>query len=69
MMQVKLIEHYLNKHPDTQFANRLRAGFVKKYEELCREEFNADALFYELLDFASKSRKGNLSGLPPKAPQ
>jgi len=53
MMQAKLIEHYLNKHPDIQFANRLKAGFVKKYEELCKIDFEADMLFYELLDFAS----------------
>jgi hypothetical protein len=53
MMQAKLVENYLNKHPDTQFADRLRAGFVKKYEELRKQMMNGDILFFELLDFAS----------------
>lgn len=53
MLQMKLIERYLNENPDIQFAERLRAGFVSKYEELKSGGLEGDALFYEMWDFAS----------------
>ena len=52
MLQVKQIKDYLNRHPDIQFSERLRAGFVNKYKELKDEGLQGDALFYALLDFA-----------------
>jgi hypothetical protein len=52
MIQRKLIKDYLNKHPDPQFSDKLRRGFVDKYRELREDQFG-DVLFYELLDFAS----------------
>lgn len=55
MMQVKLVEDYLNKHPDAQFAARLSKGFVGKYDELRENGLWGDVLFYELFDFASYS--------------
>lgn len=53
LMQVRLVEDYLNKHPDAQFAARLSKGFVDKYEELRETGLTDDVLFYELFDFAS----------------
>lgn len=53
MMQVRLVEDYLNKHPDTQFAARLSKGFVDRYDELRKDGLAGDVLFYELFDFAS----------------
>jgi hypothetical protein len=55
MLQVKQVKSYLNKNPDIQFAERLRAGFVSKYRDIKKEGLEGDALFYELLDFASGS--------------
>ncbi len=69
MIQIKLVENYLNKHPDILFAERLKAGFVNKYIELRDKGWEGDALFYELLDFASnnsidfKNRTAGLSVL------
>ncbi len=54
MLQSKQVKEYLNKNPDIQFAERLRAGFVSKYREL-RNELEGDALFYALWDFASNN--------------
>lgn len=53
MMQVKLVEDYLNKHPDVQFAARLSKGVVDKYAEIRENGLIGDVLFYELLDFAA----------------
>jgi hypothetical protein len=55
MVNVSLIEKYLNTNPDIQFSRRLRRGFVDKYTALKNEGFEADALFYTLLDFASNN--------------
>ena len=55
MLKVKQVKDYLNKNPDIQFSDRLRAGFVNKYRELRNEGLEGDALFYALLDFASNS--------------
>jgi hypothetical protein len=38
---------------DSQFPERLKAGFVKRYEECLAHEINGDALFETLHDFAS----------------
>jgi len=53
MLQVKLVKDYLNKNPDIQFAERLKAGFTNRYMELKNEGLASDALFYELLNFTS----------------
>ena len=69
MMQVKLVEDYLNRHPDVQFAARLSKGFVDKYEASRENGLMGDVLFYELLDFAAnfsmdfKKRTAGLSVL------
>jgi len=55
MMQVKLVEDYLNKHPDLQFAARLTKGFVDKYVEARGTGLMGDELFYELWDFSISS--------------
>lgn len=53
MLQVKQVKDYLNKNPDIQFAERLKAGFANRYMELKNEGLDSDALFYELLNFTS----------------
>ena len=55
LSQVRLVENYLNKHPDIQFAARLKAEFVSKFIDLKHKGLDSDALFYELLDFASNN--------------
>lgn len=55
MLQVKQVKDYLNKHPDIQFSDRLRAGFVHKYRALKEEGLEGDSLFYELFKFASNN--------------
>jgi len=55
MLQVKQVKDYLNRNPDIQFAERLKAGFVDKYENLRNEGLESDPLFYALLDFASNN--------------
>jgi hypothetical protein len=55
LSQVRLVENYLNKHPDIQFAARLKAEFVSKFIDLKHKDFESDSLFYELLDFASNN--------------
>ncbi len=39
---------------DSQFPERLRAGFMKEYSRLLDEGYKGDALFAELLDFTNK---------------
>jgi len=52
--QVKLVRNFINNMPDPMFGERLKQGFVNKYERLVKEEgLNGDDLFYNLLDFAS----------------
>lgn len=47
------LEEYLNKNLDSSFSARLRNIFVEKYNQLKTEDFNADEIFYMLLEFAS----------------
>lgn len=53
MMRFNLVKDYLNRNPDIEFSDRLRAGFVKKYRELVENGNNRDELFYELFNFAA----------------
>lgn len=53
LTQIKQVRSYIQKNPDFRFSERLRQGFVKKYEDLYNQELRADALFYPLWDFAS----------------
>ena len=55
MIQKKQVEKYLKEHPDYLFSDRLRTGFVLKYDELKNIGYDGDSLFYSLLDFASNS--------------
>jgi hypothetical protein len=53
LVQVKQVGDYIRKHPDTEFGERLRLGFVKEYERLKTEEhMSGDELFERLLGFA-----------------
>lgn len=53
LTQVKQVKNYLNANMDRRFSERLRLGFVNKYTELRKEGLKGDALFHELLAFAS----------------
>lgn len=55
MLQSKLVKDYLNRNPDIEFSDRLRAGFVRKYQELVTTGLERDGLFYGLFDFATQN--------------
>lgn len=55
MLQSKLVKDYLNRNPDIEFSDRLRAGFVRKYQELVVSGLERDGLFYGLFDFATQN--------------
>ncbi|MDQ1255143.1 MAG: hypothetical protein QG646_4422, partial [Euryarchaeota archaeon] len=55
MLQSKLVKDYLNRNPDIEFSERLRAGFVIKYQKLVSDGFESDGLFYELFHFATNN--------------
>jgi hypothetical protein len=54
MIKTDLVREYLNRNPDVNFSNRLRKGFIEKYQEL-KLSTNGDELFYSMLNFASGS--------------
>ncbi len=54
MIKTDLVRDYLNRNPDINFSNRLRKGFVEKYNEL-KTQADGDDLFYLILDYASGS--------------
>ena len=62
LAQNNLIRKFIKLNPDTEFGERLKQGFVEKYNEL-KEHFNGDYLFDVLLDFAT----GNTSDFRKKA--
>jgi len=45
MLQVKQVKDYLNKNPDIQFAEQLKAGFANRYMELKTEGWIAMLFF------------------------
>ncbi|MDD2753432.1 MAG: hypothetical protein PHT44_02395 [Candidatus Portnoybacteria bacterium] len=55
LSKVTLVKRYLNSHPDTDFAERLKRGFIEKYRELREKGNSSDGLFYILSDFASSN--------------
>ena len=57
LLQVKQVKSYLNVNIDRQFSERLKRGFVKEYSDMKNNGLKGDALFYELLKFASNNSK------------
>lgn len=53
ILRSKFVGQYINKHPDTEFGERLKKGFVDKYLESKRAGMSGDELFLELFEFAS----------------
>lgn len=53
LTQIKQVRSYIQKNPDHRYSERLRKGFISKYEELYNQGLREDALFYPLWDFAS----------------
>ncbi len=53
-IQANQVGDYIGKSPDIDFGERLKQGFVMKYEQLKNaEELEGDNLFMALLDFSS----------------
>ena len=57
MTQNTLVENFINAFPDPNFSERLRLGFIYKYQELVDEGFHGDALFFAMLEFAGQRKK------------
>lgn len=48
------VKEYIQKHPDSNYGNRIRERFVNEYNQLYKnEKLVGDDMFYRLLDFAS----------------
>lgn len=66
-IQAKQVAGYIDKDPDINFGERLKQGFVDKYEQLKNEEnMHGDDLFNTLLDFScggSNNFKEKAAGL------
>ncbi len=60
LMKVSLVKKYLNDHPDVEFADRLKSGYVKKYEEFKIAEYTSDEIFNLMLDFSSNNNSNLL---------
>ena len=53
LIQAKQVADYINQSPDINFGERLKQGFVDKYEQLKHEEnMYGEDLFNVLLDFS-----------------
>lgn len=59
MSRVQEVKNYLSTNPDVYFADRLKAGLVSKYIELKKQNMDGDAIFLELLKFASNNSRDN----------
>lgn len=53
MLKSKLVTQYITQHPDVNFGERLKKGFVDKYLEFKQSDKSGDELFLELFEFAS----------------
>jgi hypothetical protein len=53
MAQVNLVREFIKRNLDLEFGERLRSGFVDKYNALVKKGLKGDELFYSLFDFAS----------------
>jgi len=49
---ISQVQDYLNRQPDPDFAQRLKAGFVHTYREHMERGLRGDTLFYALLEWA-----------------
>ena len=57
MARVSDVKNYLSSNPDMTFAERLRSQMISKYKELQENEKDANAIFYELLKYASHNSR------------
>ena len=56
MAQTKLVKEFIKNNLDSMFGERLKQGFVNKYENLAKKEkLKGDVLFDSLLEFSSMS--------------
>lgn len=49
---ISQVQDYLNRHPDPNFAQRLKARFIQMYQKQRKSGLLGDALFYALLEWA-----------------
>ena len=56
LSQAGAVGRYMDRHLDAESSRRLRAGFVKRYEELRGEGLDGDDLFMALWLFASRGK-------------
>jgi hypothetical protein len=53
MLKSRLVSQYITQHPDVDFGERLKKGFVDKYLEFKNNGMSGDEIFLELFEFAS----------------
>ena len=63
MARVKEVQKFISLHPDIDFGERLKTGFVHEYKRQLQEGLESDALFMSLLRFASRQRQYEYAGL------
>lgn len=56
LLSVARIEDYLNRHPDSRFADKLTQIFVEKYISFREEESEPISIFNALWDFACNNK-------------
>ena len=55
-MQQDLVSEFIKKHPDAEFGEKLKQGFVKKYKESKEKGFKGDELFDALFDSVCQNK-------------
>lgn len=53
LARTKLVREFIRRNPDQEFGERLKVGFVEKYNELAKKGIQGNILFDSLLEFAS----------------
>lgn len=53
LINIETIQDYLNRNPDTFFANKLTNAIVEKYNELKQQGVDNISVFYELWSYVS----------------
>jgi hypothetical protein len=50
LAQVELVKEYVDKNPDSEFGERLKQGFIERYNKLKNEGLSGDDLFDSLFE-------------------
>ena len=54
-----VVERFFRTYPDPRFGDRVAEGFKQRYRELREQQFYPDAIFSELLTYASFKQTGH----------